>query len=65
LTYSLAVDILLVAAFDSDPFDATFSELVAPNAEGRIIGSQRTGGVPDVPFTSEVIERLSGSVQPV
>jgi hypothetical protein len=49
---TLAVDILCVAAFSSDVFDALFTGLVAVNAEGRV----RAG----VPFTAEMVDRLTG-----
>jgi hypothetical protein len=49
---TLAVDILCVAAVGSDVFDALFAGLVAVNAEGRV----QTG----VPFTAEVVGRLTG-----
>jgi hypothetical protein len=62
---TLAVDILAVAVFDSDLFDATFAGLVAVNEEGRIIGGQDMGGAPGIPFTGEVIQRLAGRAEPI
>jgi hypothetical protein len=41
---SLAVDILTVAVFDGDLFDATFGGLVTTNAEGRVVASMTPPG---------------------
>jgi hypothetical protein len=49
---TLAVDVLCVAVFASDVFDALFAGLVAANAEGRV-----TAGIP---FTADVVRRFSG-----
>ena len=62
---TLAVDILTVAVFDSDLFDAAFEGLVAANAEGRVIGGQGGLGAPGVPFTGDVIERFAGGTEPM
>ena len=62
---TLAVDILTVAVFDSDLFDATFEGLVAANAEGRVIASHGAAGAPGVPFTSEVVDRFGGGAEPM
>jgi hypothetical protein len=62
---TLAVDILVVAVFDSDLFDATFERLVAANAEGRVIGGQGAPGSTGVPFTSDVIHRFAGRNEPM
>jgi hypothetical protein len=62
---TLAVDILAVAVFDSDLFDATFAGLVAVNEEGRVIGGQDTGGAPGVAFTGEAIQRLANNAEPM
>jgi hypothetical protein len=62
---TLADDILTVAVFDSDLFDATFGGLVAANEEGLVIGGQERGGAPGVPLTGEVIRRLAGRAEPM
>jgi hypothetical protein len=46
---TLAVDVLTVAVFDSEFFDATFDGLVGANAEGHIIASQGAAGTPVCP----------------
>ena len=62
---TLAVDILTVAVFDSDLFDATFAGLVAANEEGLVIGGQDTGDALGVAFTGDVIQRLAGREEPM
>ena len=62
---TLAVDILAVAVFDSDLFDATFAGLVAANEEGLVIGGQDTGGALGVAFAGDVIQRLAGREEPM
>jgi hypothetical protein len=62
---TLAVDVLTVAVFDSEFFDATFDGLVGANAEGHIIASQGAAGTPGVPFTSEVVDRFGGGAEPM
>jgi hypothetical protein len=62
---SLAVDILTVAVFDGDVFDALFGDLVAVNAEGRVIGGRGASGTSGVPFTGEIIRRFAGGGQPM
>jgi len=62
---TLAMDILTVATFDSDLFDALFEGLVVANAEGRVIGSQGTTGAPGVPFTGEIIRRFESGAEPM
>lgn len=62
---TLAVDVLTVAVFDSEFFDATFGGLVGANAEGHIIASQGAAGTPGVPFTSEVVDRFGGGAEPM
>lgn len=49
---TLAVDVLCVAVFASDVFDALFAGLVTANAEGRVT----TG----IPFTADVVRRFTG-----
>jgi hypothetical protein len=49
---TLAVDVLCVAVFASDVFDALFAGLVTANAEGRV----STG----MAFTADVVRRFSG-----
>ena len=48
---TLAVDVLCVAVFASDVFDALFTGLVTANAEGRVT----TG----IPFTADVVRRFT------
>jgi hypothetical protein len=60
---TLAVDILCVAVFAGDVFDAVFDGLVAVNAEGRVIGG--AAGQAGVPFTAETIERFAGGAEPM
>jgi hypothetical protein len=48
---TLAIDILCVAVFASDTFDALFGGLVASNAEGRVM----TG----IPFTAGTVTRFT------
>jgi len=59
------VDILTVAVFDGDLFDATFEGLAAANAEGRVIASQGAAGAPGVLFTSEVVDRFASGAEPM
>ena len=58
---SFATDLLAVAVFDADLFDAEFAGLVARNAEGRVI----TGGGPaGIPFTAGTVDRLTDGREP-
>jgi hypothetical protein len=59
---TLVADILTVAVFDADVFDAAFSGLVAGNAEGRIITSQGEAGFP---FTEQVVARFTNGTEPM
>jgi hypothetical protein len=59
---TLAADLLTVAVFDPDLFDATFSGLVAANDEGRILmhdGGAGSGG--DGAFDMTNVERYAGA----
>jgi hypothetical protein len=58
---SFATDLLAVAVFDADLFDAEFAGLVARNAEGRVITG---GGSAGIPFTAGTIARLTGGQEP-
>src|SRR5499427_3506474 len=58
---SFATDLLAVAVFDADLFDAEFAGLVARNAEGRVITG---GGSAGIPFTAHTIARLTGGKEP-
>jgi len=58
---SFATDLLAVAVFDADLFDAEFAGLVARNAEGRVITG---GGSAGIPFTADTIARLTGGKEP-
>lgn len=60
--YGLVMDALTlgasqrtVAVVDDEVFDRLFTELVATNDEGTVIGE---GGRTDIPFTSEAVDRL-------
>jgi hypothetical protein len=59
---SLAVDILTVAVFDGDHFDATFSGLVTVNAEGRVVSERDATGIP---FTREAVARFTERGEPM
>ena len=59
---TLAADLLTVAVFDPDLFDATFSGLVAANDEGRILpadGAPGSGG--GRAFDKKNVERYAGT----
>jgi hypothetical protein len=59
---TLATDMLTVAAFDPDLFDATFTGLVAANDEGRILAGEGGPGAPaGVAFNAANIERYGGA----
>ena len=62
---TLAVDILTVAVYDSDVFDALFGDLVTVNAEGHVISGRGTRETPGVPFTSEIIRGFEGGPEPL
>lgn len=59
---TLVADILTVAVFDADFFDAAFSGLVADNAEGRVVTGQGKVGFP---FTEQVVARFTSSTEPI
>ncbi|MBO0776559.1 MAG: transcriptional regulator [Actinobacteria bacterium] len=59
---TLATDILTVAVFDGDVFDALFSGLVAGNAEGRLVTA---GGSAAIPFTEATVARFTGGAEPM
>jgi len=59
---TFAVDILTVAVFDADLFDATFSDLVTANAEGQVINGPNTTGIP---FTGEAVDRFAEGGEPM
>jgi hypothetical protein len=59
---TLASDILTVAVFDADVFDAVFDGLVAGNAEGRVV---MVDGSAAIPFTGATVARFSGGGEPV
>jgi hypothetical protein len=58
---SFATDLLAVAVFDADLFDAEFAGLVARNAEGRVITG---GGSAGIPFTAGTVARLTDGREP-
>jgi hypothetical protein len=54
---TLAIDILTVAVFDADTFDALFDGLVPVNAEGRVM--------PGMPFTRDTVGRFTDGGEPM
>jgi hypothetical protein len=56
---TLATDMLTVAVFDADLFDATFAGLVGANAEGHIVGPDAAGAAVGVAFKAPKIERFT------
>jgi hypothetical protein len=65
---TLAADMLTVAVFDPDLFDATFAGLVPANDEGRIITGDGVAGVAGVAagvaFRAAIVERF-GTTEPM
>jgi hypothetical protein len=59
---TLVADILTVAVFDPDLFDAAFSGLVADNAEGRVVTSRGETGFS---FTEQVVSRFTSGDEPM
>ena len=59
---TLAVDILTVAVFDGDTFDAAFGGLVTANAEGRVVSEHDATGIP---FTREAVTRFAEGGEPM
>ena len=58
---TLATDILTVAVFDSDLYDAVFDGLVELNAEGRVVS---VDGSAAIPCTAATVGRFSGGSEP-
>jgi hypothetical protein len=58
---TFATDILTVAVFDADVFDAEFGGLVTRNAEGRVITQPGSVGIP---FDVGAVARFSGGQEP-
>jgi hypothetical protein len=59
---TLAADLLTVAVFDPDLFDATFSGLVAANDEGRILLTDDAPGSGGAwAFDEKTVERYAGA----
>jgi len=58
---SFATDLLAVAVFDADLFDAEFAGLVARNAEGQVITGGSAAGIP---FTADTVARLTDGREP-
>jgi len=56
---TLATDMLTVAVFDADLFDATFAGLVGANAEGHIVGPDAAGAAVGVAFKAAKIDRFT------
>ena len=56
---TLATDMLTVAVFDADLFDATFAGLVGANAEGHIVGPDAAGAAVGVAFKAPKIDRFT------
>jgi hypothetical protein len=59
---TLVVDILTVAVFDADLFDATFTDLVADNSEGRVVASKGKTGFS---FTEQAVSRFTSGAEPM
>jgi hypothetical protein len=59
---TLATDILTVAVFDGDVFDALFAGLVLANAEGSLVTKD---GSAAIGFTAENIARFTNGSEPV
>jgi hypothetical protein len=59
---SLVADILTVALFDADVFDAVFPAVVAGNAEGRLVSGQEQTGFA---FTGQNVARFAGGAEPM
>jgi hypothetical protein len=59
---TFATDILTVAVFDADVFDAAFDGLVTRNAEGRVITQPGSAGIP---FDTATVARFSGGQEPM
>ncbi|WP_037973435.1 hypothetical protein [Streptomyces sp. NRRL WC-3742] len=58
---TLVTDMLTVAVFDAELFDATFEWIVSTNDEGhRVQLEDGTGQAVGIPFTAEQVERLTG-----
>jgi hypothetical protein len=58
---TLATDLLVVAVFDAELFDAVFADVVTVNDEGRMVSDpDRTGREAGVSFCSKNVERFSG-----
>ena len=56
---TLATDMLTVAVFDADLFDATFAGLVGANAEGHIVAPDAAGAAVGVAFKAPKIDRFT------
>ncbi len=59
---TLVADILTVAVFDSDIFDAAFSRVVADNAEGRVVTSHGQTGFS---VSEEAVFRFTSGAEPM
>jgi hypothetical protein len=57
---TLVADLLVVAVFDADLFDAVFPRLASINEEGHLVRvNDETGATTGVPFTEDSIVRLT------
>ena len=59
---SLVADILVVAVFDAQVFDAEFAGLVPGNAEGRLVSDRGQAGFS---FTKRNVTRFSSGAEPM
>lgn len=59
---SLVADILTVAVFDADVFDAAFPAVVAGNAEGRLVTGQDQAGFA---FTQDNVAKFADGAEPM
>jgi hypothetical protein len=57
---TLVADLLAVAVFDAELFDAVFPQLASTNDEGRLVGvHDEASATTGVPFTEQTVERFA------
>jgi hypothetical protein len=57
---TLVADLLAVAVFDAELFDAVFPQLAATNDEGQLVRvREEAGATSGVPFTEQTVERFA------
>lgn len=58
---TLVADLLAVAVFDAELFDAVFPQLAATNDEGQLVRvNDEAGATTGVPFTEQTVDRFAG-----